>query len=87
MPDYFQTYLPETNKDPGIVFRLISSHGDEITLYRTVEVEEDKVIGVETITEKIVDYTILNNIEEFCYNHVVKVLSEVIPENKIEKLY
>jgi len=62
-------------------------NGDEITLYRTVEVEEDKVVRVETITKKIVDYTILNRLEEFCYDHVVKALSEVIPENKIEKLY
>jgi len=62
-------------------------NGDEITLYRTVEVEEDKVVGVETITKKIVDFTILNKFEKFCYNHIVEKLSEVIPKNKIEKLY
>lgn len=62
-------------------------NGDEVTLYRTVEKEGRIQVGTEAVTEKIVDYTILNNIEEFCYNHVVKILSEVIPENKIEKLY
>ena len=51
------------------------------------EVEEDKVVGVETITKKIVDFTILNKFEKFCYNHIVEKLSEVIPKNKIEKLY
>ena len=81
--DIFETI--KVNKEvPYVSF---DENGDEITLYRTVEQEEKKKIGTEIIKEKIVDYTVLNNIEEFCYNHVVKVLSEVLPNDKIEKLY
>jgi hypothetical protein len=62
-------------------------NGDEITLYRTKEVEEKYKVGTETKDVKIIDYSILNRLEEFCYNHVVKTLSGVIPKDKIEKLY
>jgi len=81
--DIFETKTV-TKEVPYVSF---DENGDEITLYRTVEVDEKIKVGTEKNTKQIVNYTILNNLEEFCYNHVVKILSEVIPENKIEKLY
>lgn len=81
--DIFET-IKVTKEVPYVSF---DENGDEITLYRTVEVDEKVKVGTEKNTKRIVDYTILNNLEKFCYNHVVNTLSEVIPENKIEKLY
>jgi len=81
--DIFETKTV-TKEVPYVSF---DENGDEIALYRTVEVDEKIKVGTEKNTKQIVNYTILNNLEEFCYNHVVKILSEVIPENKIEKLY
>ena len=81
--DIFET-IKVKKEVPYVSF---DENGDEITLYRTVEADEKKKVKTEKITKQIVDYTIINNLEEFCYNHVVKILSEVIPENKIEKLY
>lgn len=73
-----------TKEVPYVSF---DENGEEITLYRTVEADEKKKVGTEKTVKEIVDYTIVNRLEEFCYNHVVKKLSEVLPENKIEKLY
>jgi len=85
--DIEEDILETTKVTKEVPYISFDENGDEITLYRTVQSEEKKKVGTEVITKKIVDYTVLNRIEEFCYNHVVKKLSEVLPEEKIEKLY
>ena len=70
-----------------VPYTSFDEEGEEITLYKTVEAEEKIKTGTKINKVEIVDYSILNNLEEFCYNHVVKTLSEVLPEDKIEKLY
>jgi len=70
-----------------VPYTSFDEEGEEITLYKRVEAEEKIKTGTKINKVEIVDYSILNNLEEFCYNHVVKTLSEVLPEDKIEKLY
>jgi hypothetical protein len=70
-----------------VPYTSFDEEGEEITLYKRVEAEEKVKTGTKINKVKIVDYSILDNLEEFCYNHVVKVLSEVLPKDKIEKLY
>ena len=70
-----------------VPYTSFDEEGEEITLYKTVEAEEKVKTGTKINKVKIIDYSIINNLEEFCYNHVVKILSEVLPEDKIEKLY
>lgn len=58
-------------------------NGEEITKYRTIVKEEEVQVGVENIEKEIFDYSALNNIFEFAYNHAKKVLGKLIPEDKI----
>jgi len=58
-------------------------NGEEITKYRTIVKEEEVQVGVENIEKEVFDYSALNNIFEFAYNHAKKVLGELIPKDKI----
>lgn len=80
--DIFET-IKVKKEVPYVSF---DENGDEITLYRTVEADEKKKVRTEKTLKEVIDYSIINNLEEFCYNHVVKILSEVIPKDKIVKL-
>ena len=80
--DVFET-IKVKKEVPYVSF---DENGDEITLYRTVEADEKKKVRTEKTVKEVIDYSMINNLEEVCYNHVVKILSEVIPKDKIVKL-
>jgi hypothetical protein len=61
-------------------------NGDEVTLYRTVEVTEDIVTGTKTELKSVIDYTIVDRLQEFSYDYLVKQLSKVFPKSKIKKI-
>lgn len=58
-------------------------NGDEITKYRKVIKEREEQVGVEIKEKELFDYSALENIFEFAYNHTKKVLGELIPRDKI----
>lgn len=58
-------------------------NGEEITKYRTIVKEEEVQVGVNNIEKEVFDYSALNNIFEFAYNHAKKILGDLIPEDKI----
>tara|TARA_B100001564_G_scaffold359633_1_gene382158 strand:- start:6199 stop:6750 length:552 start_codon:yes stop_codon:yes gene_type:complete len=62
-------------------------NGDEVTLYRTVDVPEKVKVGTDTEIQKVVDYTIVDRLREFSYDYLAEELSKVFPKDKIEKLY
>lgn len=61
-------------------------NGDEVTLYRTVTSEEEVYVGGKDTKKKVVDYSIINRLGEFSYNHLAEKLSEVFPKKKIKIL-
>ena len=74
-----------TNKEvPYVSF---DENGDEVTLYRTVEVTEDVKTGTETEIKNVVDYTAVDRLREFSYDYLAEELAKVFPKSKIEKLY
>jgi hypothetical protein len=58
-------------------------NGEEVTKYRTVVTEKQVQVSVEVKETELFDYSALNNIFEFCYNHAKKILGEFIPKDKI----
>lgn len=58
-------------------------NGEEITKYRTVIKEIEEQTGVDIKEKEVFDYTALQDIFGYCYNHAKKVLGELIPEEKI----
>ena len=58
-------------------------NGEEITKYRKIFTEEEEQVGIETKEKELYDYTALENIFTFAYNHAKKVLGELIPIDKI----
>jgi len=58
-------------------------NGEEITKYRTIVKEEEVQVRVDNIEKEVFDYSALNNIFEFAYNHTKKILGELIPKDKI----
>ena len=60
-------------------------NGDEITLYRTVTSEEEVQVGTETVTKKVMDYSIVDRLAEVSYDYLKQQLKEYFPEEQIEK--
>lgn len=58
-------------------------NGEEITKYRTVIKEIEEQTGVNIKEKEVFDYTALQDIFGYCYNHAKKVLGKLIPEEKI----
>lgn len=58
-------------------------NGEEITKYRTVIKEIKEQTGVDIKEKEVFDYTALQDIFGYCYNHAKKVLGKLIPEEKI----
>lgn len=74
----------ETKKEEvEVPYVSFDENGEEITKYRTIVKEEEVQVGVENIEKEVFDYSALNNLFEFAYNHAKKVLGELIPEDKI----
>lgn len=70
-----------TKEVPYVSF---DENGDEVTLYRTVTAPEKVHVGDKKIKKKVVDYTIVNRLQDFSYKYLVKELSKVFPKDKIK---
>jgi hypothetical protein len=79
--------LEERTVKKEVPYVSFDENGDEVTLYRTVDVPEKVKVGTETEIQKVVDYTIVDRLREFSYDYLAEELSKVFPKDKIEKLY
>ena len=79
--------LEEQEVSREVPYVSFDEEGNEITLYRTVTTKEKVKVGTETVTKKVIDYNIpLNNLGEFCYNHLIQELGKNFPIDKIVKV-
>jgi len=70
-----------TKEVPYVSF---DENGDEITLYRTVNTQKKVQIDEKKTTKLVVDYDIINNLGEYCYEKLASILAEVFGEDKIK---
>ena len=61
-------------------------NGDEITLYKTIIHQEQVQSGTKKVTKKLMDYSVINRLEEFCYEHLAKELEKYFPKKNIKKV-
>lgn len=59
-------------------------NGDEVTLYRTVEVEEKVEVDKKKEVKQLVDYNIVNDLGNYCYKQLAKILAEVFGDDNIK---
>lgn len=59
-------------------------NGDEITLYKTIKVEEKVKTGVEKVMKEVFDYSVIDNLGQFCYEHLKKELEKYFPSTSIK---
>lgn len=61
-------------------------NGDEVTLYKTITHQEQVQSGTKKVTKKLMDYSVINNLEDFCYEYLAKQLEEYFPKKLIKKV-
>jgi hypothetical protein len=57
--------------------------GNEITIFKTVTETIKVKDGEETVTKELIDYSILDRLQEVSYEHLKKELSKLFPLDKI----
>ena len=67
-----------------VPYTSFDENGDEITLYRTVTSEQNVKVGTTVETRKEIDIRLAENIFEFGYSRIKKMLESNFPSNKIE---
>lgn len=73
--------IQEVSKElPYVSF---DENGDEITLYRTVKQQEEVQVGKNEVTKKVIDYTLVNRLEEVSYEYLKEQLINFFPEESI----
>ena len=72
-----------TKEAPYVSF---DENGDEVTLYKTITHQEQIQSGTKKVTKKLMDYSVINRLEEFCYEHLAKELEMYFPKNNIKKV-
>lgn len=76
--------LKDTSKEvPYVSF---DENGDEITLYKTVTRRDKVQTGTEKVLRKVMNYSIVNNLEEFCYDYLKGRLSQYFPPETIKRV-
>jgi len=74
----------ETSRE--VPYTSFDENGDEITLYKTVTQKQKVQSGTNKVIKKVMNYSLVNNLEEFCYAHLEKELKKYFPEGSITKL-
>jgi len=72
-----------TKEAPYVSF---DENGDEVTLYKTITHQEQVQSGTKKVTKKLMDYSVINRLEEFCYEHLAKELEKYFPKKNIKKV-
>tara|TARA_B110000503_G_C7172509_1_gene425040 strand:- start:11061 stop:11609 length:549 start_codon:yes stop_codon:yes gene_type:complete len=70
-----------TKEVPYVSF---DDNGDELILYRTVNLEEQVQIGTSKKVEQVISGGILDNIFGFCYDKIYEELLRYFPKDKIQ---
>lgn len=60
-------------------------NGDEITLYRTIEVEDEIQIGSKKEVKEVIDYSLLENVYQFMYDKLRENLNKKFSNKTIKK--
>ncbi len=71
-------------KKKEVPYTSFDEDGEEITLYRTVNVEEQIEVGVKKEVKKVIDHSIPGRLLEFCYEVLKQELSKQFPIDNIE---
>jgi len=58
--------------------------GEEITLYKTISVEEEVEIGKKVEVKKVIDHTVPGRLLEYCYEVLNQELAKQFPIDNIE---
>lgn len=67
-----------------VPYTSFDEEGEEITLYRTVHVEEQVQVGVEKEIKQVIDSSIAGRLLEFCYETLKQELGKQFPIDNIE---
>ena len=65
-------------------FTSFDKYGEEITLYKTVKEVEKVKVGVDKVTRPIMDYSIIDRLNTFCYDHLKKELEKLFDKESIK---
>lgn len=72
-----------TKEAPYVSF---DENGDEVTLYKTITHQEQVQTGTKEVTKKLMDYSVINGLEDFCYKHLAKELETYFPKKLIKQV-
>jgi hypothetical protein len=67
-----------------VPYTSFDENGDEITLYRTVTSKQNVKVGTNIESRKVIDIKLAENIFEFGYSRIRKMLETKFPSDKIE---
>jgi hypothetical protein len=73
----------KTKEIPYISF---DEEGNEITLYRTIQVEDEVQVGTRRETKEVIDYGLLKDIYGFMYKKLGEYLSESFSNDSIKNI-
>lgn len=71
-------------KKKEVPYTSFDEDGEEITLYRTVSIEEEVEVGVKKEVRKVIDYTVPGRLLEYCYEILKEKLAKQFPIDNIE---
>jgi len=71
-------------KKKEVPYTSFDEDGEEITLYRTVNFEEQVKVGVKKEVKKVIDSSIPGRLVDFCYQVLKEELSKQFPIDNIE---
>lgn len=67
-----------------VPYTSFDEEGEEITLYRTVHVEEQVQVGVKKELKKVIDHSASGRLADFCYEVLKQELGKQFPIDNIE---
>ena len=67
-----------------VPYTSFDENGDEITLYRSVKSKQNVKVGTEIEKRKVINIKLAENIFEFGYSRIKKMLETKFPSDKIE---
>lgn len=76
----------EQTKTEEVPYVSFDENGDEITLYRTKETTENIKVGTEKVIKKVMNYNIINSLQENIDLYLKQELSKIFPEQNLNIL-
>jgi hypothetical protein len=72
--------------DRKVPYISFDENGNEISLEKTIQEEVEKITGYTKEERSLIDYSSINNIEDFCYIYLREELGKLLPIDKIKKV-